>query len=384
MLNNFILNPFAAMEIVSFLFVLILLLSILNKWKKTELSTKVFALNLIFVLLGLFCDFFAISFYNISIEKEALFSFLGFVFGCATSPGFAYYCTFQANSKKKNVSMIIPRIILIANSLSIIIVCISYFTGKLFTNVNGELTASYSIAIMLASEIISTLVMSFVIILISKKIGQRTFTALLLLMIISIFGSLIEMLIPGVYISYTAISISALVQYVLLQSRLISEAEMREQIEGELSRTDVMTGLQNRRAYTELVDSLSDNINAGVGFFDVNGLKKTNDEKGHVAGDKLIISFANILTSNLINAHIFRISGDEFVALYIDDDKKMAFEKEMENIKSAIEKQNCIASMGNVYYSNMNLQNIINDAEKLMYEDKRKYYLKNNFDRRKS
>ena len=59
---------------------------------------------------------------------------------------------------------------------------------------------------------------------------------------------------------------------------------------------DNLTGLENRRAYKEYIDTLNDTIKnskqkplLSIIMLDVNGLKKTNDIYGHLAGDELII-----------------------------------------------------------------------------------------------
>ncbi|MDD6194485.1 MAG: diguanylate cyclase [Lachnospiraceae bacterium] len=49
---------------------------------------------------------------------------------------------------------------------------------------------------------------------------------------------------------------------------------------------------------------------------DLNGLKAINDRMGHAAGDKLLVSFANILTKAFENiGTCYRMGGDEFIVI---------------------------------------------------------------------
>ncbi len=84
--------------------------------------------------------------------------------------------------------------------------------------------------------------------------------------------------------------------------------------------TDAMTGVGNKAAYMDLIKLLERKIREGLAefilvIFDVNGLKHTNDTMGHEAGDALITNTAKILKTAFGAERIFRIGGDEFVAV---------------------------------------------------------------------
>ncbi|XWX63936.1 GGDEF domain-containing protein [Desulfitobacterium sp. AusDCA] len=60
-------------------------------------------------------------------------------------------------------------------------------------------------------------------------------------------------------------------------------------------------------------------------MFDIDKLKYVNDNYGHAEGDKLIISFAEIMTKSFRETDIVsRIGGDEFTAILYDADEKTA------------------------------------------------------------
>lgn len=90
------------------------------------------------------------------------------------------------------------------------------------------------------------------------------------------------------------------------------------------SRTDVMTGVYNRRALDEDIKRLvADNELSNTIYisFDINGLKKVNDTIGFAAGDELINAAAKCISTCFRDyGRTYRIGGDEFVAIIKADD----------------------------------------------------------------
>lgn len=114
-------------------------------------------------------------------------------------------------------------------------------------------------------------------------------------------------------------------------------------------------------------------IKKAVAFFDLNGLKFTNDTYGHAAGDILIKNFSDLLLHYFSQNEIFRISGDEFVVIkqnvHFDE-----FEVTILSLHTALEAHNRIAAMGYATGEKDSLLQLIHTAEKNMYLDKNKYY----------
>ena len=90
-----------------------------------------------------------------------------------------------------------------------------------------------------------------------------------------------------------------------------------------LSLTDALTGLPNRR---HLEIHLRKEVAAArrgrslvVVIFDLDGFKKYNDTLGHLAGDEILRSFAQVLSQeNRAMNMVARYGGDEFVSLLSD------------------------------------------------------------------
>ena len=81
---------------------------------------------------------------------------------------------------------------------------------------------------------------------------------------------------------------------------------------------DYLTGLLNRRACGEKLEEIKkENLpDYCIVQLDINGLKETNDTKGHEAGDELIIGTVECLRKSFENTDlIYRIGGDEFCVI---------------------------------------------------------------------
>ena len=95
-----------------------------------------------------------------------------------------------------------------------------------------------------------------------------------------------------------------------------------------MSNTDELTGLYNRHAYEDFVQKSEDEgvaENLWLMGVDVNGLKVTNDTKGHKAGDELIVGVAGILNSAISSfGTVYRVGGDEFVVILYGTEKEIS------------------------------------------------------------
>ncbi|MES0882737.1 GGDEF domain-containing protein [Roseibium sp. SCP14] len=90
-------------------------------------------------------------------------------------------------------------------------------------------------------------------------------------------------------------------------------AEAKVQV---MADTDVLTGLNNRRAFIRRVDEQLKDPECGKGtllLLDLDHFKRINDRHGHQGGDKVLVAFADFLKSFAgRNAVLGRIGGEEF------------------------------------------------------------------------
>lgn len=104
----------------------------------------------------------------------------------------------------------------------------------------------------------------------------------------------------------------------------VSELETANARLHNLSLTDDLTGLNNRRGFMLLAEELLKYARRTghricLLYMDLDGLKRINDTFGHPAGDDALIQTAHILTKTFREADVIaRLGGDEFGVLAMD------------------------------------------------------------------
>jgi diguanylate cyclase (GGDEF)-like protein len=130
--------------------------------------------------------------------------------------------------------------------------------------------------------------------------------------------------------------------------RAQTEIDLRKTMEEEirnLSLTDELTGLYNRRGFTLLAEQEVKRANRNkrsmlLVFCDVDNFKAINDTLGHTQGDLALKEVSAILKKNFREADIVaRIGGDEFVVLAVDASLESA-DILMNRIQYSLEKSN--------------------------------------------
>ena len=162
-------------------------------------------------------------------------------------------------------------------------------------------------------------------------------------------------------------------------SLYIENGVMREKLV-YASEHDGLTGLYNKAKYLAMAENEFLNLDSIAIFnFDVNNLKKMNDQFGHEAGDKLIIKAANSfrkVTSNRV--HAFRMGGDEFllVAENVSEAEtqniKQRWEEELARLNMAEDGIDCVVALGVAYgEKDYDYDKLLKLADERMYEDKK-------------
>lgn len=110
------------------------------------------------------------------------------------------------------------------------------------------------------------------------------------------------------------------------------------------ARSDMLTGLYNRRAFKEVAlnrikTALENGENLHLIMIDLDHFKVLNDKYGHSAGDKFLIELGQELKRICSQAEIIaRVGGDEFAILMAHQNDGQCFEF-AESIKEKIEQQ---------------------------------------------
>jgi diguanylate cyclase (GGDEF)-like protein len=99
----------------------------------------------------------------------------------------------------------------------------------------------------------------------------------------------------------------------------VAELELAQESLRNLSLTDDLTGLYNRRGFftlaeQQLISARREGRPASLIYIDMDGLKKLNDTHGHATGSRAIQEVADILRETFRSSDLTaRIGGDEFV-----------------------------------------------------------------------
>jgi diguanylate cyclase (GGDEF)-like protein len=92
-----------------------------------------------------------------------------------------------------------------------------------------------------------------------------------------------------------------------------------------LSRTDMLSGLMNRRAFLDTFERTRGDV--ALILLDIDRFKSINDTLGHKAGDDVIVRVAQCLTDLLgEGATVARIGGEEFAVLLVGPRTDVALE----------------------------------------------------------
>lgn len=174
-----------------------------------------------------------------------------------------------------------------------------------------------------------------------------------------------------------------------VQKEKIEQSEILSSL-SEISNTDNLTGCFNRRAYEEDIKTISRENDFIYISMDVNGLKIINDSLGHAAGDELLCGAALCMKQGFdLYGKVYRIGGDEFVAILVRDLERFNEIKEQfdlivknwsgEKLDTISVSCGCVCSKEREWRS---IKEVANIADVRMYEEKAMYYKKNGIDRR--
>jgi diguanylate cyclase (GGDEF)-like protein len=167
------------------------------------------------------------------------------------------------------------------------------------------------------------------------------------------------------------------------------ESELRN-----LSWLDELTGLYNRRGFLTFASQVlriarRSNVGAILLFVDLDNMKWINDSLGHIVGDKVLTQTADILRNSFRASDIVsRLSGDEFAVLAMGAEPKnisKVLSRLRKNIENFNKKEkrlyNISLSIGASYYNPqkpVSVEELIDNADKSMYNTKSKKKKENN------
>ena len=159
-----------------------------------------------------------------------------------------------------------------------------------------------------------------------------------------------------------------------------------------IAMTDELTHLYNRRSYDDDIGIYREKgLDEGFTLLsaDVNGLKITNDTKGHAAGDELIKGAADCLHASIgKRGKVYRTGGDEFIAILHMDSYNDLISEIAATAQSwhGIYTDTISISIGcasHKEFPEATVDELERISDRRMYEAKEEHYKQAGFDRRR-
>jgi len=157
-------------------------------------------------------------------------------------------------------------------------------------------------------------IITSVMVVIQRKIVKKNeFIPLLLFSVPPLLAGVIQIAMPGLTIIWPSMTISILIVYIYIQSRMTT--------------TDYLTGLFNRREFENRLSNIErfkgKSMRMGGIIVDIDDFKSINDGFGHSVGDIALVQMGDILKSCVRkDDFVARLGGDEFAVVAMNQDEK--------------------------------------------------------------
>ena len=194
--------------------------------------------------------------------------------------------------------------------------------------------------------------------------------------------------------AYVALTMGATLMFIHYSEFYQMSADARILTQHTQLMNDALCGTYSRYAYMQDLEQygklpqVPENLTAFT--VDINGLKATNDEIGHDAGDELIIGTARCIERAFRGqGRCYRTGGDEFVVL-VQMEKEAAeaalaaLERETAQWTGTEAKHLSVAAgcALSADYPDLTVEELVKKADQAMYAAKAEYYRKSGRDRR--
>ena len=172
-----------------------------------------------------------------------------------------------------------------------------------------------------------------------------------------------------------------------IEEEFLAKEEQKKNLKSaeRLARMDELTGIKNKNAYSEYSDSIDASIKAGdknvrfaLVMCDVNDLKLINDTRGHSFGDEAIQRASRMICDTFKHSPVFRIGGDEFIAVLTEHDYEHKAELlevlRKESTLNGISRTGPVLACGMAVYepeTDADVSSVFVRADLLMYENKK-------------
>ncbi len=282
---------------------------------------KWFRTSFIFAAIGATCEYCGVLFDKTGCAPQKIHWFVTYVEFCI-SPFLAIFLARSCGMKRTTKPMVIVMI------LNVILETISLSNGKIFSIDENSLFQrgpEYWLYIFFCA--ISFLYILFVFVLIGIRSKLRNLLSILLIASIMITGQTANIIDGNINSGYLSICVTAVLLYIFIQNMFRHIMMETINIEKDISSHDALTKVMSRISYDSKAKEFdkkiredSSSVKFAICECDLNNLKIINDTFGHDAGDTYLITCCKTICDIFKHSPVYRIGGDEFVAILQSDD----------------------------------------------------------------
>ena len=282
---------------------------------------KWFRTSFIFAALGAACEYCGVLFDKTGCVPYRI-HWLVTYFEFCISPFLAIFLARSCGMKRTTRPMVIVMIV------HVILQTISLANGNIFSIdqynkfIRGD---EYWLYVFFCA--VSFIYILFVFVLIGIRSKLRNLITILLIASIMITGQTANIIDGSINSGYMSICVTAVLLYIFIQNMFRHIMMETINIEKDISSHDALTKVMSRNSYDNTIKEFNKRIheepltvNFAICECDLNNLKIINDTFGHDAGDKYIISCCKTICDIFKHSPVYRIGGDEFVAILQSDD----------------------------------------------------------------
>ena len=293
---------------------------------------KWFRISFIMAAIGAACEYLGVFFDKTGCAPQKIHWFVTYV-EFSISPFLGIVLARSCGMKRTIKPMCIFM------TLNVILQTISLGNGKIFSiDANSVFQRGDEYWLYLFFCATSFVYIVFVFILIGVRTKLRNSITLLLIASIMITGQAANTINGDINSGYLSICVTAVLLYIFIQNMFRHIMIETINIEKDISSHDALTKVLSRISYDSKVKDLDKKIREdpvcvrfAICECDLNNLKIVNDTFGHDKGDQYIINCCKSICDIFKHSPVYRIGGDEFVAILQSDDYD-----NLESIKQAL------------------------------------------------
>lgn len=287
---------------------------------------------------------------------------------------FAAYLT-EYIRERKTISRVPITISMIYVIAAIALTLIATMAGQLFTFENGFFREGPLYPMYVIVNSLSMVIGLGIVTAYRKVLTRVDRMVAYAYMVVPMAAGIMGLFVEDFSFAYPVIALSLILVYVTLQSDHVEMLEHQGSIVSYHATHDELTGLRNRRAFSDRMDALkTEEGTVGIIFGDINGLKFANDNYGHEAGDRLLVRYAEIISGIFRKNETYRISGDEFICM-LENVPREVLEERARALADILNREELpLACIGSAYGDARDVEQLIRDSESQMYAQKQNIY----------